>query len=146
MSNHELQQAIKEARPKLSTIAPLTSAICWGYVFVNITLGLGMFFLYNTTVPLAVANIVSYQVWGILFGFLGLMTAYFLLTNNWKATRNAQLIGLMFKAVWAAALIIRCFSAPPTILITAVWVFFAYIQAVTYVHFLPIPKGESDAK
>lgn len=143
MSKEELQKALKEARPPLSTVAPLTAAICWGYVVVNITLGLGMYFLYDTTVPLAVASIVSYQVWGILFGFLGVATMYFLISNNWKATRNAQLIGLLFKAVWAAALIIRCFEAPQTILITAVWVFFAYIQAATYIHFLPIPKGEN---
>jgi len=142
MSTTELQQALKDARPKLSMVAPLTAAICWGYVVVNMVLGLGMYFLYeNTVAPIAVARMLTYDQWGVLFFGLGVATAFFLITNNWKATRNAQLVGLLFKAVWAAALIARCFEAPVTILITAVWVFFAYIQAVTYIHFLPIPKG-----
>lgn len=145
MSKEELQQAIKEARPKLSTVAPLTAAICWGFVVVNIVLGLGMYFIYTTTVvPIAVASILSYESWGLIFFGLGIITAGFIFSNNWKATRNAQLAGLLIKSIWAIALIVRCFEEPRTILITAVWLFFAYIQAVTYIHFLPIPKGNNN--
>jgi len=144
MSKEELQQALKEARPKLSTVAPLTAAICWGFVVVNLILGLGMYFLYSTTIsPIAVASVVSYQVWGIVLGGLGVVTAYFLLSNNWNATRQSQLAGLLLKSIWAIALVVRSFEEPRTILITAVWLFFAYVQAVTYIHFLPIPKGEN---
>ncbi len=139
----DLKQALKEARPKLSEIAPLTSAICWGYVAVNLILGLGMIFIYQGTIaPISIASILSYPMWGSLFVLAAVVGGYGLLTNNWKLTRHAQLYGLALKAVWAIALIIRCFEYPQTILITAVWIFFAYIQAATYVYFLPTPKGK----
>lgn len=126
-----------QARPRLSTVAPLTYAICWGFAVVNILLGLGMFFLYQTPIPLTVANILSYQQWGILFLGVGVLSIYTLLRNYWWATKNLMFAGLTLKAVWAVALIIRCIDAPPTILITAVWLFLAYVQAVTYIYFLP---------
>lgn len=138
----EVRQALKIARPKLSTVAPLTAAICWGYVVVNLVLGLGMIFIYQGTIaPISIAAIFSYPVWGALFLLTSALTCYGLISNNWNISKQSQLLGLGLKSVWAIALIIRCFSYPQTILITGVWIFFAYIQAVTYIHFLPIPKG-----
>jgi hypothetical protein len=130
---------IKSVRPSLYAVAPLTYCICWGYAVANVLLGAGIFFLYETTVPLAVANIFSYQVWGIIFMSLGFSKAFGLLTNNWQLVKQLQFGGLMVKSIWAIALVIRCFSAPPTIVITVIWLFFAFIQAVTYIYF--IPKG-----
>lgn len=127
---------LKNARPQLKQIAPLTYSICWGYVVVNILIGIGMFFFYATTIPLAVANILSYQVWGVLFLATGIVSGCALLKNEWRTTRSLLLAGLTLKAIWAIALIIRCLSSPQTILITVVWLFFAYVQAVTYIYFL----------
>jgi hypothetical protein len=135
---------LRKARPNLRSIAPLTNAVCWGYAVINTLLGLGMFFLYQTTVPLAVANIFSYQVWGMIFLLMGLSTAFGLLTNRHMLVKQTQLVGLIIKALWGIALILRCIVAPQTILITLVWVFFAYIQAATYIYFLPAVRGHNE--
>lgn len=131
-----IKQKLKSARPRLSKAAPLTYYICWGYAVTNIFLGTGMYFLYDPSAEIAVANILSYQMWGLLFTMLGLGTAFFLLTNNWKATRNSQLFGLALKCIWAIALLVRCFIEPGTLVITSIWLFFAYIQAVTCYFFI----------
>lgn len=147
MSEQELKQAILKARPKLSQIAPLTYSICWGYAIMNLVLGAGMYVLYRPSIqgqaaPISIADILSYQIWGFLFFALGVVTVFTLITNHWKATRQFQLVGLLFKAVWAIALLIRCFQEPQTILITSVWLLIAYVQAMVYIYFLPIPKAD----
>jgi hypothetical protein len=143
-----IDRKIQGLRPKLYKVAPLTHAICWGYAINNIMLGLGMFFLYETSIPLVVTNILSFQAWGTLFFIIGLVSVFGLIKNNWYIVRNIQLVGLSLKAIWAIALIIRCFSAPQTILITLVWFFFVYIQTMTYIYFIPVKiKGvEEDAR
>jgi hypothetical protein len=137
---------IRQVRPKLSTVAPLTSLICWGYAVINVALGLGLFFLYNTPVPIAIANILSYQGWGTIFFLLGLLAIRGLLVNNWNFVRHLQMAGLVVKLIWLIALIFRCFIAPASIVITLVWLFFAYIQAAVYIHFIPNDLGEVDDK
>jgi len=79
----------------------------------------------------------SYQVRGILFFLTGIVSIYSLLKNYWKLTRSLLLVGVVLKAVWAIALIIRCIQDPRTIVITVVWLLFLYIQAITYIYFLP---------
>lgn len=139
-------QSIHKVRPKLSLVSPLVSYICWGYAAVNVLLGLGMYFLYlkNPVVPIAVANIFSYQVWGIIFAGLGIITAFGLVTNNWVVTKNTQIVGVLVKTIWLIALIIRCFISPQSILITAVWFFLTYIQVGVYLYFLPAAVREDD--
>lgn len=132
-----MKQKILQARPRLSQVAPLTNAICWIFVIINIVLGLGMYFLYQTSIELAVANILSYQQWGLLFGSSGLLSAYSLIRNEHMLTKRLLWLGLCLKAIWAIALVIRCLTAPQTILITAVWVGLLSFQAVTYIYFFP---------
>lgn len=129
---------IKKARPKLSKIAPLSNAICWGYAVANLAIGIGLFFIYQgTTAPILVANIFTYPQWGIIFLSMSTLTVVALLQNNWEFTRFMQLIGLMIKGIWAIALVVMSFEFPQTILITIVWFFLLFIQAVTYIYFLP---------
>jgi hypothetical protein len=88
-------------------------------------------------VPIAVANLLPYKIWGIIFVALGITNALGLVKNNWNLSRNMLICGLAVKSVWAIALIVRCIAIPQTIVITIVWLFFAYVQAVTYIYFIP---------
>lgn len=142
--NSELKFRLKELRPSLYTIAPLTFCICWGYAVINLGLGAGMYSLYRPETPIAVANIFTYQVWGIIFILIGLLSVIALIKNSWKTTRILLLWGLTAKAVWAIALVVRCFIDSRTILITLVWLFFAYIQAITYIFFIPKINGNKN--
>lgn len=137
MNTNVIQQKIALARPPLSKASPLTSSICWGYVVVNIILGIGMILFYSTPVPIAVVNILPYWAWGILFLSASVITGYGLIRNDWEITRGSQLYGLALKGTWSVALIARCFIDPRSILITAVWLFLTYVQAVVYIYFLP---------
>jgi hypothetical protein len=128
---------VKQARPPLKQAAPLTYSICWGFAVVNTILALGMIFIYSTPVPISIANILSYKQWGIIFFLLAITTSWGLLTNSWTLTRNTQLAGVLVKAIWAIALVARSVEVPQTIIITAVWLFFAFIQISTYLHFVP---------
>lgn len=128
---------IAQAKPSLYTLDPLRAAICWGYAVVNIAIGIGLYYLFSTSLPIAVANILPYRAWGVVFAFLGLATMYALITNNWNLTRRLQLGGLFIKSIWEIALILRFIDAPQTIIVALVWLFFAYIQAVLYIFFFP---------
>lgn len=136
---------LNRVRPRLYEVAPLTYSICWGYAVINILLGAGLYLLYSPQVPIAVANIFSYRVWGILFAGLGFLGVYALIKNEWKVSKNILLAGLVIKAVWAIALIARSVVEPQSIVITLVWLFFAYIQAVTYIFFTPKINGDKNS-
>lgn len=133
-----LTTQLRRARPRLRVVAPLTWSICWGYVVVNLLIGVGLYLTYRPSSQiLIINNVFTYQVWGIIFIALSLAKAYGLVTNRWSLVKNMLISGLLVKAFWLAALIQRSIVDPRTMLITAIWLFFAYIQAVTYVYFTP---------
>lgn len=148
----QITEAIKEVRPKLSQISPLVAKIVLGFSGVNLLLGAGLFTTQSKLAsPLVIApNELSFQLWGAAFFVLGLLMAYGYWRNNWHFMRQTFIIGMVFKFCWFAALVIRYFSGEynnPTLLV--VWLFFAYIQAVTFIHFLPTPyiqKAAEDAE
>ena len=132
-----LETKINQIRPRLSRIAPLTSYLCWCFVAINLLLGLGMYLLYNTPVPIAVASVLSYHQWGIVFGAIGVIMGYALIMNDWLLLRRMHIVGIFVKSTWLIALIVRCLAAPQTILITVIWTFLAAVQLGVYVYFFP---------
>lgn len=148
----DISHSIKEARPRLSKVSPLAAKIVLGFGIVNILLGLG---LASTQARLATSLVIApnqfaYQAWGAAFTFLGILMLLGYYHNEWKFMRQTFIIGMAFKFAWAIALVVRYTSGQqsnPLLLI--IWLFFAYIQAVTYIHFLPIPtvaRGGEDER
>lgn len=129
-----------------SKIPPLTASLCWGFAVVNIMLGIGIALLYETTVPLAIANVLTYQVWGLIFIALGVVGAFALYTGRVKLIKNIQLLSVLVKAIWLAALAIRCIFYPQTIIITLVWAFFVYVQIMVYIHFQTLTASHGGLK
>lgn len=151
METREIAQAIKEARPKLARVSPLVAKIVIGFGVINILLGIG---LATTQASLATPLVVAperfyYQLWGFLFFVLGVAMLWLYARNSWRGMRYTFVIGMCFKFMWAIALVVRYVSGEfsnPIVLI--IWLFMAYIQAVTYLHFMPQPalgKGAKDA-
>lgn len=148
----QITSAIKEARPRLSEISPLVAKIVVGFATVNILLGAGLFTTQSKLAsPLVIApNTLSFQLWGAAFFILGVFMAYVYIRNDWNKIRKSFIVGLIFKLTWFGALLIRYFSGEynnPTLLV--VWLFFAYVQMVTFIHFMPTPylqKGAQDAE
>ena len=151
MSSREISQAIKEARPKLILVSPLAAKIVIIFGVLNILLGAGFIFTQAVlATPLAIApTLLAYQLWGLAFFALGVAMLWAYKRNSWRIMRHTMVIGIAIKFAWAIALVIRYVSGEftnPFVLI--VWVGLAAIQAVTYVHFMPIPtieKGTRDA-
>ncbi len=151
-SQKQITEAIKEARPRLSAISPLVAKIVIGFAGVNILLGIGLATTQSKLAsPLVVAPTgVFVQIWGVAFFILGLAMAYGYWRNNWYFIRKTFIIGMVFKLSWFAALVIRYFGSDynnPTLLV--VWLFFAYIQMVTFIHFMPtayVQKAAEDAE
>lgn len=128
----------------------MTYHICQGFAATNITLGLGFIFLMDPnrlSAPLLLVNdIFTFEIWGLTFIVLATYMTYGLVTNNWSYLKRSMLIGLSIKITWLTTLIIRVTESPSTILLVAIWMFFAYIQAVTYVYFLPTGGGHAGAE
>lgn len=149
MDQFEITQAIKEARPRLARVSPLVAKIVLGFGVINLLLGLGLVTTQaKLSTPLVVApSIGFYQAWGVAFILLGLAMLWLYKRNSWRGMRYTFVIGMCFKFAWAIALLVRYVSgdfANPLVLI--IWLFFAYIQAVTYIHFMPQPALDKWAK
>lgn len=125
----------------LYKVAPLVAAICWGFAIINVCLGVGLLLVGNNTVPIAVADILSYPQWGFVFIALGAVMMFFLLTARNTRVRQTLLLGVFVKGIWLTALIINTLSDLRSIVVMFIWLFFAYIQIMTYAHFDEASRG-----
>lgn len=135
----DIAKKIREIRPRLKEVSPLAASILLGYGVINILLGIGMLFYVNPSpeaVFAIVNSVVTFQVWGVVFILLGLAKLYGYFRNDWNFMKGLLVAGLSVKAAWAIALFIR-FLDGGSILLLVIWLFFAYVQLVTYIHFIP---------
>lgn len=134
-----IEKQIMNARPRLRLVSPLAAAIFLGYAVTNVALGVGLF-MYSDPTPNAtfsvITNYTPFKLWGLVFIGLGLFKFYTYAKNDWKKMRLALVGGLLVKSIWAFALFIR-FLSGGSIVLLVIWLFFAYVQAVTYIHFIP---------
>lgn len=136
---NEIHKVLREVRPRLKLVSPLTASIILGYGLINILLGLAMFAYVNPTPNAMLATITgpfTWQFWGILFIALGVFKLYALWKNEWNMMKLSLVIGVFIKFTWAIALFVR-FLEGGSIILLVIWIFFAYIQAVTYINFIP---------
>lgn len=133
------EDELRKLRPPLYKVSPLTVAICWLFVAVNMVIALSLVFIYAPARPISIiTGFFSLTVWGLLFGALGLVGAYVLIRNHWEAIRLTLMLGLVVKCIWLLALIQRTIESPQsTILLTCIWFLFAGVQAATYIFFFP---------
>lgn len=147
----QITEAITEARPKLKDISPLVAKIVLGFGFGNLLLGGALVSTqaYVQDGVVIAPNSLLLQIWGGVFIALGISMLYCYHRNHWKALRQIFVIAILIKFLWAIALVIRYIQGDysnPFLLI--IWLIFAYIQAVTYIHFLPstyLEKAANDA-
>lgn len=136
----DIQQAIKEARPKLYAVDPKSFLISWGFVIFNAAIAL---YFFNTSVAElrvpGVTGLTNNYFWGFLFLSLAVWLAYSLIKNDWPAIRRAMMAGLLVKLFWSYALIVVAMQAGflRTLASMAMWFFISAVQAIVVVHFLP---------
>lgn len=136
-----IDDELRLARPSLRLVSPLS----WWTVLImglfNLVFGASLFFgvdQYRISASLLIVNdVLTYDFWGIIFFFLGIVKLYSLITNNWKLARSSLFIGVSIKAVWMVALTIRTFISPGTVFLNVLWVTVALLQMGAYIWFLP---------
>lgn len=136
----EVKQKLNELRPSLRLVAPLTWTIVLGFGLLNIVLGISLMY-YPLGTPLAiVTEFTPLALYGALFAVLGISMLYKLWRNDWRWLRWLLLCGLLVKTVWLFALVIRLFNGGSAIILS-LWLFITYVQAMTYIYFVPTVKG-----
>jgi len=138
----KLKQELKEARPKLRLVSPMS------YWFVGL---MGIFNLVLGALLLGISNgidineppfkiitaIIPLSIWGLIFIGLGLLKLAALKANSWKWARLTLLMGVTLKSGWAVALIARSMYQPDNAFLTMFWVTIAIVQVLCYIFFLP---------
>lgn len=129
---------IRQARPSLAVVAPLTFWLCVGYVLLNAVLA---YVIYSQpdTADLAVYKLFSQHFLGVVFALVGIGTLVSLALNSWKSTRIILGIGLFLKALYAYSLIDLGFRIGMNQLtgILALWLTLVWVQFCMIVFFSP---------
>lgn len=135
----DINRKIKEARPSLRKIAPISAAMTVGFSLFNIVLGTGLLFQKARTIEFfIVTDFLNYQVWGLIFIVLGIAMGGSLIVNSWRGTRWVLIFAIFLKLWWLLALIVRdVFHGGNNSMFLVLWGFITYVQIMLYVHFLP---------
>ena len=137
---HGIDKALRDIRPSLRIVAPMTYYIAWGFALFNVVVSAPLYRI-NEDV-FGILGAISLKVWAIIFMLNGLILAYTLLVNKWKSTRGLMLVGVCINSAWLMELIARTTNGKSFILV-AIWGLIVYLQAVTYLYFTPQePKSE----
>lgn len=131
---------MRDIRPPLRVVAPLTFYITIGYAVFNICIGI---LLYSTIVSssLRVAGILSLQSWGFIFLSMGALNIVGVKLDNWKFIKRLMLFGVMVKTVWLMELISEAIVGGSPALVF-IWALLLYLQAATYVYFTPVKSND----
>ena len=136
-----LKQKIREARPSLRAISPMSFWFIALMGAFNILLGISLFLTLDElriSAPLIIVNeLLTYKLWGVVFITLGFVKLLTLRANNWKWARRSLILGVSLKATWMVALIIRALTSPGTVFLGLLWATVALTQIICYIFFLP---------
>jgi hypothetical protein len=135
----QVKQKIKDLRPPLRVVAPMTFYITVGFGVLNLVLGLA---LINTPESGGLAIVGKYTpmwLYGVLFLVLGIFGLAVVYKNDWKWIRRTLIMGMLYKSIWFFALLASLFHGG-SIAILGLWLFLIHVQAITYIFFIPAPK------
>lgn len=139
--SHNIKQQLREARPKLRVVSPMSSWVVKVMGWFNIILGLSLVFSIDSdrfTDSLFLVNeYMSSWVWGCIFLLIGIVKLYSLACNSWSLARKSLMMGVAVKAAWMVALTVRTFFSPDTTFLNLTWVAVGLVQMGAYVWFMP---------
>lgn len=138
---NKLVHELREARPSLRMVTPMSYYFVLIMAIFNIVLGFTLMYGIDKSrlsASLIIVNeFTSYTFWGIVFIALGLLKIYSLVTNNWWLSRKTLIFGVSIKAMWSVALIFRIFISPGSLFLTLCWLCIATLQMTCYIFFMP---------
>lgn len=138
---YDFYNKLRQARPKLSLVAPLTHKIIIGFIFFNVWIAYAIH-RQEASQLLIVRGVFNKDVWAVIFISVSIWLAIALYLNEWNLIRWAMGLELFIKVLWTYALIMLGFKSGfyQLTAILALWGFSAWVQAVTILYF--IPSGE----
>ncbi len=131
-------KAIRNARPNLILVSPLSFWLCIGYVGLNLAVG---YVIYTApdVFELVIYNILSQRWVGAAFALVALSLLLALVLNSWKAIRLNLGLGLFIKSLYAYSLIDMGIRHGFTNIngVLAIWMFITWTQFCLIVFFAP---------
>lgn len=132
---HEVKAKLRELRPSLREVAPTSFFICLGFAILNLVLGRSLTF--QPVGDIAIIGTYTPQwLYGLIFFLIGVVGVVALIRNNWVLIRRLQIISVLYKSIWAYALLVGLLQGGG-VGIVALWLFITYVQAIVYVFFVP---------
>lgn len=131
----DIERAIKDIRPSLKAVAPITYYCCWVFAVFNVAVSIPLFNVNETS--FVIVGAISLQIWSTVFMVMGLTIAYSLMVNSWRLSRALMLIGVFVKSAWLMELIARTTSGKSFILVV-IWATLIGLQGVIFTYFTPI--------
>ena len=101
----DIDQVIKDIRPKLRHVAPQTYWASIGFGIFNIVIGISIMNI-SVLVHLSLLGFVPIQVWGLIFFIHGLGLITGIVINNYRMIRRLLAIGIILKSSWLIELLI----------------------------------------
>lgn len=140
---------LRKLRPRLRTVAPHSYWFVMLLGVFNLLFGASLMAAVDkgkTNSSLLIVNdFFTFQMWGAVFILLGVLKLSALRLNRWRLARLTLMMGVVVKAAWMVALVIRVFVSPGTVIIALLWMTLATAQMLCYIYFLPAvrpgPKG-----
>lgn len=116
------------------SVPPIIRLLALGFGVFNILVGYGLISFTGSISLVITHGILSARVWGSMYFILGCLTLLSVMGKMNKFARLLMLVGLFIDLSWLVALMLRL-SIGGSFLITALWGFLTFIQALLYVYF-----------
>lgn len=133
-----IDKVLRDIRPKLRVVAPLTYFISWGFAIFNVAISVPLYRINEES--FLIVGVVSTKIWAAAFFVMGFLIMYALLKNKWKLDQNLMLLGVFLKSAWLMELIARTVNGKSFILV-AIWSLLLYLQFVAYLYFTPVERN-----
>jgi len=121
------------------SILPLISMQVWGFIFLDLLLGVGLFNLKPKVSLLITQAPFSLRFWSVVFIFTGLLKTYALLKKKSHALHWLLLVSIFVRLSWLMALIMRL-DVGGTLFTAAIWGILTYIELAIYIYYFTDKK------
>lgn len=136
---NNLKQTIREIRPSLRIVAPMTYYTILSYSIATIILCVNFQLVQREVPEMRVIGIFDIRMWAIIFASYSVFMLMFLSLNEWKMIKKLLIIGILLKVFFLLQLLSVAITNSSAIVLSSMitWSFFAYMQFLNYKYFTP---------
>lgn len=136
---NNLKQTIREIRPSLRIVAPMTYYTILSYSIATIILCVNFQLIQQEVPEMRMIGIFDIRMWAIIFASYSVFMLMFLSLNEWKMIKKLLIIGILLKVFFLLQLLSVAITNSSAIVLSSMitWGFFAYMQFLNYKYFTP---------